>query len=230
MRRQRGFTLIELAIVMLLVGVLASLAYAWNRAARRNAGVAATTAGLQMRIEQLQYQALAAQVDHVLVIADVPNNDASVCSSILSSGCARIYQLRSPAIAWRLQDFDVNAPGANVGSIVDDDRLGEGLNFYLAGAGAALPIPFNTYAATFKVFDTDLTATCPGNRKCVGFRFKADGSVLPEPPDPSLASSTAKTGHAFALGSELTGSYKGARQLGVLVSSPAGIVRTFALP
>ena len=42
--------------------------------------------------------------------------------------------------------------------------------------------------------------------------------------------STANTGHAFALGSELTGNYGGARQIGILVSSPAGIVRTFAVP
>jgi prepilin-type N-terminal cleavage/methylation domain-containing protein len=229
MRRQRGFTLIELAIVLLIVAALASLALTWNRAARRNAGVGSVTAVLQMRIEQLQYQALAEQLDHVLVILDVPNNDATQCRSILSSGCARVYQLRNPGAAWKLKDFDLSAPGANVDSIVDDDRLDEGLNFYLAGAGAALPVPFNTYAANFKVMDPDLLASCPGSRQCLAFRFRADGTVLPEPPDPS-SPPPAKSGHAFAIGSDLTSLTSGARKLAVLVSSPAGIVRAFAVP
>jgi prepilin-type N-terminal cleavage/methylation domain-containing protein len=229
MRRQRGFTLIELMMAVAIFAVLAAIGITWSRASRRNAGVAATTAALQMRIEQLQYQALADQVDHVLVLLDVPNNDATQCGSILSSACARLYQVRNPNPSWKLQDFDVNAPGANVDAIVDDDRLGEGINFYLAGAAATLPVPFTTYSATFKVFDTDLVASCPGSRQCIAFRFKADGTVIPEPKDPSSPPGT-KTGHAFAIGSELTGTTGGARQLGVLVSSPAGVVRPFTVP
>jgi hypothetical protein len=182
-----------------------------------------------MRIEQLQYQALSEQLDHVLVIADVPNNDPTQCQSLLSSGCAQVYQLRNPGTAWKLKNFDVTSPGANVDSIVDGDQLGEGIDFYLGAAGAALPVPFSTYAANFKVFDPDLLASCPGSRKCVAFRFKADGSVLPEPPDPSSPPGL-KSGHAFALGSDLTGNSPGARQIGLLVSSPGGVVRPFAIP
>ncbi len=230
MRRHRGFTLIELAMVIAIFGMLAVLAFSWMRSSRRNAGVAATTSGLQMRIEQLQYVALSEQLDSVLVIADVPNNDASQCGTILSGNCAHVYQLRNPGAAWKLQDFDVSSPGANVDAVVDDDALGQGMRFYLAGAGASLPAPFDAYASSFKVFDPNLTASCRGSRKCIGYRFRADGTVNPEPPDPSSASSTANTGHAFALGSDLSGLTGGARQIGVLVSNPAGVVRTFAVP
>ena len=230
MRRNRGFTLIEMMIVVAVISILATLAFSWMRAARRNAGVAAISYELEMRVDQLPFVALSEQTDQLLVIADVPNNDAAECGSILSAGCARVFHLRGPAAAWRLQDFDVGAPGANVAAIVDEERLGQGVRFHLAAAGAALPSPFNAFSATFEVFDDDLVADCAGNRKCVAYRFRANGRVAAEPPDPAAPPTALKSGHAIALGSELTGEYRGARQVGVLVALPSGIARTFAVP
>lgn len=230
MRTDRGFTLIELVIVMAIVGILAALSISWLRAGRRNADVASASYDLQMRIEQLQFVALSEQTEQLLVVVDVPGNDAAQCGTVLSAGCARVFHLRGPTSAWKLQDFDVTSPGANVGAIVDEDRLGAGVRFHLAATSATLPPPFTAFASTFKTFDPDLTATCPGNRRCVAYRFRANGRVSAEPPDPGSPPSATKNGHAFALGSELTGEYRGARQVGVLVAVPSGIVRTFAVP
>ena len=96
MTRSRGFTLIELMLVVALVGILAVIAIPTIRAGRRNATVAAVATGLQFRLEQLQFTALSEQQEHVLVVVDVPGNDAGQCGSIFSSGCGRVFDLRAP--------------------------------------------------------------------------------------------------------------------------------------
>jgi len=228
MTRSRGFTLIELMLVVALVGILAVIAIPTIRAGRRNATVAAVATGLQFRLEQLQFTALSEQQEHVLVVVDVPDNDAGQCGSIFSSGCGRVFDLRAPTANWKLQTFDVTAPGTEVAAVVDQDVFGQNVRFHLAGTGAGLPKPFDAFATTFKVFDSDLVATCPGNRKCVAYRFGTNGKVAVEPPDRSSPPS-AKSGHAFVLGSDLSGQTHASEQLGVLVAVPSGITRTFSV-
>lgn len=235
MRTSRGFTLIELMIVVAVAGILATVAGSYMAAARRNATVTAAASGIQMRVEQLQYVALSQQTPQLLVVSDVLGNDTNNCGTLFSGGCARVFHLRGPSASWKLVDFDVDRPATQVDAVEDEDRLGTRIKFHLGARGATLPKPFDAYGSTLKVFDDDLVGTCKGttsggNRKCVAFRFLPDGEVTIEFPDPTSATTAAKNGHAFALGSELTGEYRGAQQAGLLVAVPSGITRTFPVP
>jgi type II secretory pathway pseudopilin PulG len=221
-------------IVVAIIGILAAAAIPVMRAGRKNATVEAAAFELQMRIEQLQFTSLSEQADHVLVIVDAPGNDPSGCGSFFTSRCTSAFDLRAPTSAWKLSDFDPASPGANVGAVSEQIVLGGSIRFHLpAAASGRLPPPFTAYGATtppsFRIFDTDLVATCAGTRRCVAFRFRSNGRVAVEPPDPASPPANRKNGHAFALGSDLSGQSGGADQRGILVAVPSGIVRAFGV-
>ncbi|WP_242395108.1 prepilin-type N-terminal cleavage/methylation domain-containing protein [Anaeromyxobacter oryzisoli] len=236
--RQHGFTMIEIAVVLAIVAILAAAAYPIFRAATRNASVGATATELQMRLEGLPYKAMSDQRDYLFVLADTPNNDASQCGSIADAGCVRVFVLREPDATWTLASFDVSSPG-NGAKVVDEFRLGKGIHFYLPAATATpLPPPFDQIAtllsdgtSSLKTFDSDLTPTCPGARRCLAFRFRPGGAVELEPPDRSAPPSdlAAKNGHAFALGSDMDDQTRGADQRAVLVAVPSGLVKAYGV-
>lgn len=236
--RQHGFTMIEIAVVLAIVAILAAAAYPIFRAATRNASVVATATELQMRLEGLPYKAMSDQRDYLFVVADTPNNDSAQCGSLANAGCVRVFVLRNPASTWTLASFNVSSP-ANGAEVVDELRLGKGIHFYLPTATTnPLPPPFDQVAPplpdgtpSIKTFDAELTPTCAGARRCLAFRFRPGGAVELEPPDrsappPDLA---AKNGHAFALGSDMDDQTRGADQRAVLVAVPSGLVRAYGV-
>jgi prepilin-type N-terminal cleavage/methylation domain-containing protein len=241
--RQHGFTMIEIAVVLAIVAILAAAAYPIFRAASRNASVAATATELQMRLEGLPYKAMSDQRDYLFVLADTPNNDAAQCGSLADAGCVRVFVLRNPAATWRLSSFDVSSPGndldAQTGAVVDELRLGKGIHFYRPKTPTNfLPPPFDQIAtplpdgtSSLKTFDSELTPTCAGARRCLAFRFRPGGAVELEPPDRSAPPTdlAAKNGHAFALGSDMDDQTRGADQRAVLVAVPSGLVRAYGI-
>jgi type II secretory pathway pseudopilin PulG len=218
MGSRRGFTLIELTIISALVLILAYASFSTYRAVKRNSSVSAASWEVALRIQGLRTQALSEQRDLLAVVVDAPANDASGCGIGSDDGCARLFVLAEPTAAWTLGAFDPAAPGTDA-AYLDALALPRHVRFHLPAAGGHPGAPFDNVS----VLDADLTATCPGDRRCFAVRFGRRGVVSAEWPGGIAASQ--KPGYAIALGSEMTDQTHGADRKGFLVSFPTGIVR-----
>jgi prepilin-type N-terminal cleavage/methylation domain-containing protein len=220
MRARRGFTLIELMVVLAIVAVIASLAVWQGRSARSNVTFAGGAYGLALRIGGIKARAMADGREHVLVVVEA--QDAAACRQRQES-CGRIVLLRSPAATFAVAGFDPDAPIAGA-EYVDDGgitRLPAGAELDVASTWRAPP-PFDTVTA----FDPNVLATCAGGRRCFGIRFRPDGEVRPELP----AGTAVPAGFAFVLRrSDASPTVRtGAERRAIFISFPAGIVKTAA--
>lgn len=213
MRRARGFTLIEMAITVAVVAIVAAAAVIGMRAARRNAEIGSASFDLVLQLQGLRTRALAEQQDHLAVIH---GGDGGACHALRQAGCVRLFFLAGPAEPWILQSFRPATPNAD--ELLDTVVLPRGvvLDTTAAMAGRA---PFGNVLT----WDAELTADCGGAR-CAAFRFGADGTVRGEAPD---GTSLDKAGHIVALATDLQGETAAAERRAVLVSFPTGIVKSY---
>lgn len=217
-RRARGFTLLELAITVAVIAIVASAGYAIVRNARRNASVGAAAYEATMRLQGLRARALSDGVDLDAVFLDAKDNDASGCGLLASVDCTQLIVLSGVQPAtFKMSDL---AAGTIAGaSLVDRLTFGNGLRFARMADGKSPAAPFDTVT----MFDPALTRSTAG-RAWFALRFTARGEVRPvvygeTPP-------AGKAGYAFVLGNALSDTAAGERK-GVLVGFPAGIVRSF---
>lgn len=216
MRRERGFTLIEMALVIALVAIVAIAGFVTMRAARRNAAVGGISFELVTELQGLRTKALAEQRDHLAVLHA---GDGGGCSLLRQAGCVRLFVLAAPLPVWTLGAFDPAVPGNNTGEFVDTLVFPQGVLLDPAAAGMTGRAPF----ANVRAWDVDLTGSCAGIR-CIAFRFGADGAVRGEKPDGTLVT---KAGHIVALQTDLQAETRGAERRAVLVSFPSGIVKSY---
>jgi prepilin-type N-terminal cleavage/methylation domain-containing protein len=226
MRSERGFTILEVAVTVAIIGVVAAMAIPIVTAARRNASVASTAWDLALYLKGPRATALTRQQDLVLVLVDAQGNDARTCGVLSRARCVRRF-LFAPLPAWSFATFDPGSPSANVdetaGAIFEQETLPRGIRFHLPAIDRTpLPAPFDTV----KVLDSGLTRTCAAEARCIAIRFSADGEVTAEPP---TAAPVTSAGIAIGLGSDLVVEHAGAEQRSVLVSFPSGIVRSYGL-
>jgi prepilin-type N-terminal cleavage/methylation domain-containing protein len=216
MRRGRGFTLIEMVVVIALVAVVAGLAVAGMRAARRNASMGGSSFELVLKLQGLKTKALNEQRDHLAVLH---GGDGGACELLRREGCVRLFVLAEPNVGWRLQAFDVATPGAGTAEVVDTFVFPKGILLDGAAAGTPGRPPFGAA----RTWDVDLTGDCGGAR-CAAIRFTASGEVRADRPDGTLV---AKPGHVLAFTSDLATETAGVERRAVLVSFPSGIVKSY---
>jgi prepilin-type N-terminal cleavage/methylation domain-containing protein len=227
-RKQRGFTLIELAIASAIIIVLATGAYSISRAGSRNASVGQAAFDIALRLQTLRSRAMNDGVEYLLVVVDAPSSDSSGCSWYSSASCTKLFVLSGPTAAWTLNGFDPTSTttAATNASFVESADLPRGVHLLGAGAPATSthpPAPF----ASLSLFDTDLTATCDTSRACFAISFQPSGRVTARPD--GTASLSGKQGFFAGLASDLEGVSSAADRKGIVVGFPTGIVKAFSL-
>ena len=215
MRRRRGFTLIEMAVVVAIIAVLAAAGIGIMRAAQRNANLGSATFEFAQRLRGLRFTAMRENQDYVFVFANAVSADACRFGN---DQCARWWILQAPS-TWGITGFDPSNLSNGGAAYVDTGAMPNGVSLD-AGLAFVAPAPFTGVTLA----DTDLTTTC-ASRACFAIRFTGNGQVLPVRVDPT--NTTAKGGYAFAFTSTLANETRGAEARVVLVSFPTGLVKVF---
>lgn len=220
MRAQRGFTLLELMVVVAIIAIVSSLVVFQGRSARQNANMASGAYELALRVGGLKSRAMADGQEYVLVVADASN--PADCKSHATS-CGRVLVLTKPEATFTTEftgTYAVDPP------IVAAEYVADGAAQYLPtnsqldlASTWRAPAPF----AAVTAFDGTILRTCAGGRRCFGIRFRPDGEVLPVVP----AGTAIPAGFAFVL-RPVDAPSAAAERRAIFVSFPAGLVKTAA--
>lgn len=208
MTRRRGFTLIEVAVAVAIVGVIAAIGIGFWRSMGKNAAVGDASLEVAATLEALRVTAMREGVPYGALVMDALNNDPRACMANRKD-CMRICVLRDPAAGW-------TAATSNPGAVA----LGEctiftnGVRFRLTGANPP-PSPFNAL-----VPNDPLLVPVVSGRRVLAVRFNTNGMVLPAIPGMALAN-----GVAVVLSSDAANA---AASTGVVLSFPYGLVRTYS--
>jgi prepilin-type N-terminal cleavage/methylation domain-containing protein len=220
MKANRGFTLIEVAITLAVIAIVASAGYFTIRTGARNAGVSGAAYEATLRLQGLRVRALGDGADLYAILLDARGNDATDCGVLARTRCTTLFVLRDVDLAT-FSIADLASGTVAHATLVDRYDFARGIRFARSQDGKTAAPPFGAV----EVFDTDLTKTA-SSRAYVAFRFTRGGEVMPFFFGGTVPAG--KAGSAFALGNELSDEVRGEKK-GVLVGFPTGIVRSLAL-
>ena len=181
-RHERGFTLIEAAVVMAIIAVLAGIGFFVARSGKANANMASAAYELAIRLTGQRAEALADGLDRVVVLVDAPGTTrrAAAPSTAPPASATSCSGIRPP-------------PGRSTGSTRPARRStprswssarcrpGSGSTF--AARSALAGRPFQRVV----ILDPQLGGACGTPvRPCFAIRFTGDGDVRPVYPGSGL--------------------------------------------
>jgi prepilin-type N-terminal cleavage/methylation domain-containing protein len=215
-RARRGFTLIELMVVVAIIGILATAAYSISTSALKNARVDTAMDDLVAQIGSLRAEALTDLNDRLFVLIDAP----------AGGGSARVFVLSKPTPAWTLSAFDPASPAANLdmtppnpGEVEDNRTLNAALR--LATVTTTAPSPLQTVS----FLDATMMGTCGGIR-CFALRFRSSGDVRGESP---AGGDAVRPGFGFVVTSTLEDvNAKAVKRRAIVVGFPTGVVKSYS--
>lgn len=210
MRRPFGYTLLELAVTLAVIAILATVAYSTSRAAFWNANLGSTAFEMVARLSSLKASAITEQEDYLFVVVDAP--DALACN-VLGTGCGKYYVLKAPTPSYTLASPTSNA------TLVEEGAFPRAVALYTPSASPPPPFTLIPY------YSSELTSS---GAKRFAIRFARDGSVTGVP---AGGATGPWTGYAFALGPVADPSKPlgpAADRKGIVVAFPSGVTRTFS--
>jgi prepilin-type N-terminal cleavage/methylation domain-containing protein len=213
-RKTPGFTILEVMVVVVIVGLLAAITLSYGRSARQASTFASAAWELSLRLSALRARAMAANKDYVLVLVDTVDPDGCRFDTIK---CGKAIVFSSPLPAFSINGFATEPPYVNA-SYEEEFRLPRNSQLDL-GSTWRPPAPF----ASVTAMDSDLMATCANGARCFAVRYRLDGEIEPVVPTPPLAAS--KAGLAIVLKPVFAESAAAERRA-IFVSFPTGIVKT----
>lgn len=207
---RRGFTLVEIAVAIAIVSVIAAMGVGFWRSMGKNAAVGDAALEVAAQLEGLRVTAMREGVAYGALVMDATGNDPATCMANRRD-CMRICVVREPVAGWS---------AATVNPLLD--ALGDctiftnGVTFRLAGA-AAPPPPFNALVPN----SLALVPVVAG-RRVLALRYETNGIVTVLP---TAAGAPLANGVAVVLS---TDAVNAAASKGVVVSFPYGLVRTYS--
>jgi type II secretion system protein H len=205
-RRDSGFTLVELAVVLAIIAILAALVVVGSRRGLRNANVDTVADEIVVRLAGLPAAALADGRDRVFVLVDRGSTPGSR---------ARAFLLTAPPAGWKLAGFNPAAPG------VEFDEVDLPRTTRLLPTGEVNPpAPLESV----RLSDARMTSTC-GGLPCFALRYGGDGEVRGEAPD---GGDSGAPGYGFVLTDEEDmATASAAKRRAIVVGFPTGIVKNY---
>jgi len=227
--KPRGFTLVEMAVTLLIAFVLGALAYHSMQRARPRATLDGTAAELQSAIHAARQAALSSGVSFgVLIFPEYANGQGTgrivlLEDEPLGNGNPSFFSSVAPL---NLANYDPSALGATPnGQVIATFDLPEGVLVGPAtGMGSVLPFPYNSIATAV---DCSFCGAGGDRRGAIVFDDRGRASFCSAPGPTTITCINTSAGESFTIYETDLISGTAYTTQTLVITAPQGIVRSF---